>query len=341
MAKRERDETAVETAVQELEAAVQRDADIKLKAVQTISGLVDQADEGYTAQREAAENGALTLLMQLLEDDAESVRVEAAKALTVLCQHSPSAMSRVHVGKTTGFSQTPEKVSLNPVQESVIELDGVFKPNTTAALRELVHRLLQHEPKALEPLEGMLAGLDVRDDMAVLLDQALSPTLTFLRNGECPEKLDAVTLLGSVCEKRPGAAAFLVAEGALPAVATLMTSDDLSTRDAAAHTLWLLVRDNKKLLSPAKDALGLPGTQLVEPLLALVEAREDQETAEDQEGDDDDDDEDDKVTDAGVVAVDNGDDALLLLRALAAYDADVREKLKGQTEILGARCSIM
>jgi hypothetical protein len=26
-------------------------------------------------------------------------------------------------------------------------------------------------PQALEPLEGMLAGLDVRDDVAVLLDQ--------------------------------------------------------------------------------------------------------------------------------------------------------------------------
>jgi hypothetical protein len=59
--------------------------------------------------------------------------------------------------------------------------------------------------------------------------------------------------------------------------------EDLSTRDATAHTLWLLVRENKKLLAPSKDALGLPGTQLVEPLLALVEAREDQETAEDQE----------------------------------------------------------
>jgi hypothetical protein len=54
-----------------------------------------------------------------------------------------------------------------------------------------------------------------------------------------------------------------------------------------------------------------------------------------------DDDEDDKVTDVGAVAVDNGDDALLLLRALAAYDSEVLEKLKGQTEILGARCSIM
>jgi len=54
--------------------------------------------------------------------------------------------------------------------------------------------------------------------------QALSPTLTFLRSGEAGEQLDAVTLLGSICEKRPGAAAFLVAEGALPPVAKLVAS---------------------------------------------------------------------------------------------------------------------
>lgn len=54
------------------------------------------------------------------------------------------------------------------------------------------------------------------------------------------------------------------------------------------------------------------------------------------------DDEDEQATDVGKgLAVDNGDDALLLLRALAGQDPDVREKLKGQSEILGTRCSIM
>jgi hypothetical protein len=78
--------------------------------------------------------------------------------------------------------------------------------------------------QALLALEDMLAGLDVRDDMAVLLDQALSPALTFLCSGSASEKLDAATLLGSICEKRPGAAGFLVAEGALPAVTQLLIS---------------------------------------------------------------------------------------------------------------------
>jgi hypothetical protein len=129
-------------------------------------------------------------------------------------------------------------------------------------------------------------------------------------------------------------------------------ADDLPSSDAAARTLWLLVKDNKRLLSPAKGALGVPGTQLIDPLLALVEAREDQEDAEDAEneadGEDADDDEDGDADKAakdadkdGKVAVEFGDEAMLLLRGLAAQDGDVKEQLAGQSEILGSRCTIM
>eukprot|EP00878_Enallax_costatus_P046844 GHUV01057147.1.p1 GENE.GHUV01057147.1~~GHUV01057147.1.p1 ORF type:complete len:171 (-),score=28.51 GHUV01057147.1:206-718(-) len=110
--KRERDETEVDTAMQELEASLNRDADMKLKALQTLRDLMDLKDEGYTVQRQAAEAGVLTMLMQLLEDDAESVRVDAAKALTAVTRHSTPTLSRLDVGKTIGFSQTPEKVSI-------------------------------------------------------------------------------------------------------------------------------------------------------------------------------------------------------------------------------------
>jgi hypothetical protein len=110
--------------------------------------------------------------------------------------------------------------------------------------------------------------------------------------------------------------------------------------------------------------------QLVEPLLALVEATEEPIASEaegDGEGGDDEEDEDDEeYTHAGAggagsaraagradaaraggaaskpLAVDNGDDALLLLRALAAADERVRGKLKGQSEILmDTRCTVM
>lgn len=108
--KRDREETEVDVALQELDACLSRDTDIKLKALATLISLVDITDEGYAVQRQAAQDGALTQLMQLLEDDSDAVRAEAAKALTVLTQHSPTAMSRLAVGKTQGFSQTPEKV---------------------------------------------------------------------------------------------------------------------------------------------------------------------------------------------------------------------------------------
>lgn len=90
--------------------------------------------------------------------------------------------------------------------------------------------------QALLALEELIAGIDIRDDMAVLLDQALPPTLTLLRSGGDGEKVDAAILLASICEKRSGAAAFLVAEGALPAVTQLLitgkTSWDSSSRCA-------------------------------------------------------------------------------------------------------------
>jgi hypothetical protein len=110
--KRDREESEVDTAVQEIEASLGRDADMKIKALAGLTHLVDTSDEGYAVQREAAEGGALTVLMQLLEDDSDVVRVQAAKALTVLTQHSRTARARMAVGKTTGFSHTPEKVRM-------------------------------------------------------------------------------------------------------------------------------------------------------------------------------------------------------------------------------------
>lgn len=60
---------------------------------------------------------------------------------------------------------------------------------------------------------------------------------------------------------------------------------DLASSDASTRTLWLMVKDNRKLLSPSKDALGVEGVKLIEPLLALVDAHEDREAAEEEEQD--------------------------------------------------------
>jgi hypothetical protein len=169
--------------------------------------------------------------------------------------------------------------------------------------------------------------------------------------------------------------------------------------------VWVLVKDDRKLLSPAKDALGTAGTKLVEPLLELVDkvgvgggggarggvvggrwwwsrfgvgacqsggpwslqfclrrrpdlrlsaepqhplppnparasAQGDGETEAGEDGDGDD--ADGGARPEGAVAVDNGDSALLLLRALANQDEAVAKLLKGEEGLLANRsCAIM
>jgi hypothetical protein len=80
--------------------------------------------------------------------------------------------------------------------------------------------------------------------------------------------------------------------------------------------VWVLVRGDRKLLSPARSALGVPGAALVGPLLELVERGEEREGG-DEDGD------------GAAVAVDNSDEALLLLKALSHQDPTVAARLKG------------
>lgn len=47
-----------------------------------------------------------------------------------------------------------------------------------------------------------------------------------------------------------------------PPLTPPLPAGDVSVCDAATRTLWQLVKDNKRLLSPSKDALGLAGTQV-------------------------------------------------------------------------------
>jgi hypothetical protein len=82
--KRERDETPVAVAMQELEAAVGRDNEMKIKSLSALRALVDPSDESYEVQKEAAAAGVLPLLMQLLEDDSTGVMAEAAETVAAL-----------------------------------------------------------------------------------------------------------------------------------------------------------------------------------------------------------------------------------------------------------------
>ncbi|KAI8463295.1 MAG: hypothetical protein J3K34DRAFT_475344 [Monoraphidium minutum] len=317
--------------------AASKEAAEKIKALRALTALIDPLDESYEVQRRTAER-VLDVIMQLLEDESRGVAVEAAVALAALSDHAGAVKDRLEAGH---FAATPEKVALNPVQEAVGELEGAAagtdalaaltslnRRNTIHLAHEEVHRLGQGEGRALGALDDLVAGLDVRDDVAVFLDQALSPALGFLRDGSAAEKAAAAALLGDLAEGRPGAAAFLVAEGGLPLAADLLAKGDTDARDSASHLVWSLVKDDRKLLAPAKGALGLAGADLVEPLMALVEKDKQAQRGDSECGE--------------GVAVDNGDSALLLLRALAAQDADANAKLKGGGGLLQTRsCAIM
>lgn len=61
---------------------------------------------------------------QLLEDDSTAVSLEAANALAALSDHAGAVKDRLEAGF---FAATAEKVALNPVQEAVGALDGVFR----------------------------------------------------------------------------------------------------------------------------------------------------------------------------------------------------------------------
>lgn len=363
--KRRRSENAeIDLLCSELEGSVGREDHIVTQRLRDLVDAIDPTDSSYEAQKRIASDSLVSALMRLLEEDGESVKAETARAIAALTAHSNDARHRLSGLKKTTTMEVVEKASLNPIQSFVAETDGLIGELLTmkfsedpevseagedalnalsaynrdaqlAILQEAVHRLQTGEPKALEAVDGLITGLEVRDDVEVLLDQALQPVMSFLRSGTASEKFDAVTLLGSLLEARSSAAKFLLAEGALAAVAALLVKGDLQTCDAAAHTAWLLVRDAKRMLSPAKDALGVAGTQLVEPLMAVVKAGAEAEEAEAEAGADFPEEEPEEDS------VENSDDALLLLKALASQDPEVRAAIADEPLDTKGSCSIM
>ena len=252
-------------------------------------------------QRAAADRLLPSALMRLLEDDDAAVQAEAATCLAALADHCGTVTEKIAGGF---FLATADKAPLNPVQETVGALDGVFnvlvnfkfsdddalaaagsaalgavcalsRANQLRLTNEVTRRLAAGEARALAALDDAVSGgLDARaDDVAVLLDQALAPALGFLRTGAPAERAAAAALLGSIAEGRRGAASFLVAEGALADAAALLAGGaDVEARDAAARLVWALVREQRSLLSPGRDkGLGVDGVKLLEPLLELIE----------------------------------------------------------------------
>lgn len=124
--KREREENAIDVALQELEVAVTRDPELKVKALGKLRDVIDVLDESYAAQQDLMEAEGLAMITQLLGDDSDLVAAEAASVVAVIAGHSQTAMDRLKRGTVTGFAETPEKVALNPVQSDLAEEDGMM-----------------------------------------------------------------------------------------------------------------------------------------------------------------------------------------------------------------------
>jgi len=96
----------------------------------------------------------------------------------------------------------------------------------------------------------------------------------------------------------------------------------------AIQVLWQLVRANKKLLDPEKDRLQTEGVTLIKPLLSIIKSTT--STSQDKEDTDQEDSEEDY-----------NDEVLLILKALAEQDEEVRKKIGDLVEPETSRCSLM
>lgn len=334
----------LEEVVNELEARLESSAEEKTTALQAIRTAVDPTDEAYDAQRLMASEGVVDLLIRLLDDEDSGVVCEAALTLAALTANSQSVSLKL---KDLGFGERIDQLSFNPVQASLEEAQGIRKlvnllysesANIQDAAQEalmsassynhdvklsylscLVSDLRNGNKGSLSRLDWLVSGMEIRDDAAVVLDQAILPLLKVLEEGDV--KLDAVMLLGTVAEERPAAGAFLCDEGALPPIANLIISGEPRLRDAGVHALWQIIKKNKKVLQPGRQMLGVEGSTLVQPLLDIIQSAGAESDTDDK-------------------GFDNSDEALLILKALAEQDPSVRESVK-EIDLEPSRCTLM
>lgn len=98
---------------------------------------------------------------------------------------------------------------------------------------------------------------------------------------------------------------------------------DVENRSKAVHAMWHLIRHNKAILNPSKGKLGCEGILLVEPLLSIIGFGKEPSTNVEEDADED-----------------YSDEALLILKALAEQDHDVRDKVGDSLEKKSS-CAIM
>lgn len=378
MGKRSRDEdtvivlaTQLEAAADDISQSVNGDHKRILQAMTAVEASIDPSDEHYQSQTSLATSNVASVLSKLLDAKSETVSIAAARTLRLIFQHSPAVMDRLAVGGNFTMG-SPENVNFNPVQSDIepatitslvrLQFEGSSEQQSEAFstlgalnvynrgnklvhLRELILRIIDGQTQAYSLAEAMIDGMELKDDVTVVVDQALTPLLKVLVDGTSEEQRPAVSLLGVIIAKRPTISEFLVAEGALRAAAALLASGDPMTSDTAVSAVWGLVKDNLKLLRPESEALGLPAASLVAPLTDIMKRSEvDSPETEGHDGLRGRD-----SIEGLVTGADNGETAAALFKALAQADPSIRKTIQADsasnTDAAAAdkpaRCSIM
>lgn len=83
--------------------------------------------------------------------------------------------------------------------------------------------------QAVEVLDTLVSGMEMKDDLAVILDQALLDLIKLVDEGQTAAQASAAALLATIVEKRPAVADFIRNKGGLTASAQLLKSGELVT----------------------------------------------------------------------------------------------------------------
>jgi len=88
---------------------------------QALRRLVDPPDDQYSVQRELAELGALSVLVDLLEVESGAELSEVCETIAALCANIEGISVRKKSGLESGFFE----MSFNPIQDEMSEVGGM------------------------------------------------------------------------------------------------------------------------------------------------------------------------------------------------------------------------
>lgn len=85
--------------------------------------------------------------------------------------------------------------------------------------------------------------------------------------------------------------------------------------------MWQMIKKNKDVLQPNRDLLGMESSNLIQPLVDIIQSSGPESDADEKNSD-------------------SSDEALLILKALAGHDPSIRGSVKG-LDLEPSRCALM